>query len=166
MAIELSMLSQRLLSPMHIIQKLLAITLIGCLATACELAQNNGNIPESSQSGAVENSEKLLQEAFREQKRDLQVEGKGKVIKLLSDDLDGSKHQRFIVELGSGQTLLIAHNIDWPPELRHFGSAIRSHSTANTSGIPKAVLYTGPIMIRLENMSEDGLSTMANYINS
>ena len=118
MAIELSMLSQRLLSPMHIIQKLLAITLIGCLATACELAQNNGNIPESSQSGAVENSEKLLQEAFREQKRDLQVEGKGKVIKLLSDDLDGSKHQRFIVELGSGQTLLIAHNIDLAPRIK------------------------------------------------
>jgi hypothetical protein len=31
---------------------------------------------------------------------------------MLPDDQDGSRHQRFIVQLASGQTVLIAHNID------------------------------------------------------
>jgi hypothetical protein len=31
---------------------------------------------------------------------------------LLSDDHDGSRHQRFILQLPGRQTLLIAHNID------------------------------------------------------
>ena len=32
--------------------------------------------------------------------------------RLLTDDNDGSRHQRFIVQLGNRDTLLIAHNID------------------------------------------------------
>jgi len=40
------------------------------------------------------------------------VEISGIVIKLLRDDNDGSRHQRFIIDLRNGQTLLIAHNID------------------------------------------------------
>jgi hypothetical protein len=41
----------------------------------------------------------------------------GNVIKLLSDDNTGSRHQRFIIKLSSGQTLLIAHNIDLAPKI-------------------------------------------------
>jgi hypothetical protein len=41
-----------------------------------------------------------------------QIEGQGIVTRLLPDDTVGSRHQRFIVRLPSGQTLLIAHNID------------------------------------------------------
>ncbi len=29
-----------------------------------------------------------------------------------ADDVDGSRHQRFTIELESGQTLLVTHNID------------------------------------------------------
>ena len=32
--------------------------------------------------------------------------------RLIADDNEGSRHQRFILRLGGGQTLLIAHNID------------------------------------------------------
>jgi hypothetical protein len=39
------------------------------------------------------------------------------VARVLPDDLDGARHQRFIVELASGQTLLIAHNIDIAPRI-------------------------------------------------
>ena len=46
-----------------------------------------------------------------------QVQGSGEVIRILSDDNDGSRHQRFILELGSGRTLLIAHNIDLAPRI-------------------------------------------------
>ena len=55
--------------------------------------------------------------AFANGASDVQVEGGGKVIRVLADDLDGSRHQRFIVELTSGQTLLISHNIDIAPRI-------------------------------------------------
>jgi cold shock CspA family protein len=41
-----------------------------------------------------------------------QMGGEGLVERVLADDNDGSRHQRFILRLASGQTLLIAHNID------------------------------------------------------
>lgn len=40
------------------------------------------------------------------------VEATGTVQRVLSDDNDGSRHQRFILELQERRTLLIAHNID------------------------------------------------------
>ena len=46
-----------------------------------------------------------------------QVRGQGQVIRILSDDNDGSRHQRFILRLSSGRTLLIAHNIDLAPRV-------------------------------------------------
>ena len=46
-----------------------------------------------------------------------QVSGEGTVSKLLKDDLDGSRHQKFILTLSSGRTLLIAHNIDIAPRI-------------------------------------------------
>lgn len=41
----------------------------------------------------------------------------GTVIRILDDDNMGSRHQRFIIKLSSGQTLLIAHNIDIAPRI-------------------------------------------------
>jgi hypothetical protein len=58
-----------------------------------------------------------LSAAFAEQKRGIQVTGEGMVTKLLADDTEGSRHQRFILTLSSGQTLLVAHNIDLAPRL-------------------------------------------------
>ncbi|ART81181.1 hypothetical protein CBP12_10710 [Oceanisphaera avium] len=46
-----------------------------------------------------------------------QITGSGQVIKLLADDNKGSRHQRFILRLAQGQTLLVAHNIDLAPYL-------------------------------------------------
>ncbi|NOQ63588.1 MAG: DUF3465 domain-containing protein [Methyloprofundus sp.] len=59
----------------------------------------------------------LFAELFAAQKSDVQLEGQGVVVALLSDDLQGDRHQRFIVKLNSGQTLLLAHNIDLAPRL-------------------------------------------------
>ena len=47
-----------------------------------------------------------------------QVRGQGTVSHILSDDNDGSRHQRFILRMSSGRTLLIAHNIDLAPRVR------------------------------------------------
>lgn len=46
-----------------------------------------------------------------------QVTVSGVVVRTLTDDRDGSRHQRFIIRLNSGETLLIAHNIDLAPRL-------------------------------------------------
>jgi len=40
------------------------------------------------------------------------IEAAGLVRRLISDDNDGARHQRFILDLRNGQTVLIAHNID------------------------------------------------------
>ncbi|EIJ0948628.1 DUF3465 domain-containing protein [Vibrio vulnificus] len=59
----------------------------------------------------------VLQQAYQSQQSDLQVQGFGQVVKVLPDDNNGSKHQKFILKLNSGQTLLIAHNIDLAPRI-------------------------------------------------
>ncbi len=56
--------------------------------------------------------DKALTNAFENHESNIIVEGEGIVAKVLKDDLDGSRHQRFILRLASGQTLLVAHNID------------------------------------------------------
>lgn len=66
--------------------------------------------PDSARAG-------VLEDAFRNRTSNILVESQGIVIKILADDLDGSRHQRFIVKLSSGQTLLIAHNIDIAPRI-------------------------------------------------
>ena len=40
------------------------------------------------------------------------IEDSGFVTRLVADDNDGSRHQRFILRLAARQTVLIAHNID------------------------------------------------------
>lgn len=62
-------------------------------------------------------SSNVLSEAFRNHRTKIQVEGEGIVIEILSDDTKGSRHQRFILELSTKQTLLIAHNIDLAPRI-------------------------------------------------
>ena len=59
----------------------------------------------------------VLKEAFEQRRSNLQVEGRGIVDKLLADDNRGSRHQRFILRLPHGQTLLVAHNIDLAPRI-------------------------------------------------
>lgn len=46
-----------------------------------------------------------------------QVSGEGTVTRILGDDSLGDRHQRFILALDSGQSLLIAHNIDLAPRI-------------------------------------------------
>jgi uncharacterized protein DUF3465 len=62
-------------------------------------------------------NDSVFASAFEKHASNIQVEGQGTVAKILPDDNDGSRHQRFIVRLSSGQTILIAHNIDLTPRV-------------------------------------------------
>ncbi len=62
-------------------------------------------------------SDELLADLFANKQSNVQVKGSGTVIVLLADDLKGDRHQKFIIKLDSGQTLLVAHNIDLAPKI-------------------------------------------------
>lgn len=53
--------------------------------------------------------------AYRDRRSDVQVQGHGTVSRILPDDNNGSRHQRFILRMDTGQTVLVAHNIDLAP---------------------------------------------------
>ena len=74
-------------------------------------------IPVSGLWPQTRSADSTLQKAFEERQSNLQVEGEGVVAKLLPDDRKGTRHQRFIIKLGSGQTVLVAHNIDLAPRI-------------------------------------------------
>jgi len=59
------------------------------------------------------------------------IEASGVVERVLRDDNSGSRHQRFIVTLASGRTLLIAHNIDIAPRV----AGLARGDTVSFSGI-------------------------------
>ena len=85
---------------------LLGVTVIDCSAQTAR-----------AQSRPLSESDRVLRRAFEQHTNNLQVEGQGVIKRTLPDDNDGSRHQRFILELSSGQTLLIAHNLDVAPRL-------------------------------------------------
>ena len=65
-------------------------------------------------SGAAETSlgAREVERLFQQQLSGQEVEIRGRVQRILPDDTEGSPHQRFVLELVTGQTLLVAHNLD------------------------------------------------------
>jgi ABC-type glycerol-3-phosphate transport system substrate-binding protein len=82
---------------------LLCVALAGCTKTAVSPQATSGD--------------QVFATAFEEHQSGIQVTGEGTVTRILSDDTEGERHQRFIIALASGQTLLIAHNIDVAPRV-------------------------------------------------
>ncbi len=76
------------------------------------------------------NNDAEFAQAFERRATKLQMAGQGTVAKVLPDDNDGSRHQRFVLRLASGQTLLVAHNIDLAPRV----AAIQAGDTVELYG--------------------------------
>jgi hypothetical protein len=53
-----------------------------------------------------------VQAAWTARRSGVWLETAGRVIRLLADDSEGSRHQRFIMDVGDGHTVMVAHNID------------------------------------------------------
>jgi len=95
-------------------KKLLVIVILAALAYSFVQEYR----PAVTDSGySAQNTDSVLQEAFDKGQSDIQVRGQGRVSRILKDDTEGSRHQRFIMKLNSGQSILVSHNIDLAPRV-------------------------------------------------
>lgn len=74
-------------------------------------------VPDVTSERSTSSVEEKLEDAIRQRASDVQLKAVGHVIRLLPDDRDGSRHQRFIIKTGTGRTILVAHNIDLAPRV-------------------------------------------------
>lgn len=85
-----------------------------------DLKQNNLNdkVVQTSivEEATVDDQQKIMQ-AYQQQLSNIQVQSKGEVKAILADDNDGSRHQKMILKLENGLTVLVAHNIDLAPRV-------------------------------------------------
>ena len=93
---------------------LLAVLFWGAQALGLWPGSGSGAV---SPSAAQEAPAGELAEAYRSKRSGMMVEGRGTLALLLPDELEGDRHQRFVLELDGGQTVLVAHNIDVAPRV-------------------------------------------------
>ena len=101
-------------------KKIVPLLLVALFAAYYWYPINPGSVasPSPSNNAAVAaDADEVLAQAYKDKRSDIQVKGLGKVEKVLADDNKGSRHQKFILRLASGQTLLVAHNIDLAPRI-------------------------------------------------
>jgi hypothetical protein len=88
-------------------RKLIILLIVGVLLLAgCSSVQTKSSSADQD-----------IADAFANHRSGLAVSDSGVVDRVLSDDTVGGRHQRIILRLASGQTLLIAHNIDIAPRV-------------------------------------------------
>ena len=58
-----------------------------------------------------------VSQAYLNQQSDVMVEFEGLVTRILPDDNEGSRHQKFIVSMADKHTVLVSHNIDLAPRI-------------------------------------------------
>ena len=67
--------------------------------------------------------EDTLASAYRNHESRVEVCGHAVIAKVLKDDTQGARHQRFILRLPSGQTVLVAYNFDLAPRIEGLRAA-------------------------------------------
>ena len=81
--------------------------------------QNSQSNESSSSDQNQQNGLSLIQQAFDRRLSNVQVQSIGHVKAVLADDNEGSRHQKFILGLENGLTVLVAHNIDLAPRIKN-----------------------------------------------
>ena len=108
------------------INNLILVVIILLLATYVSFdfkEQQNARITSSNTQTSVSNTnisvddqDKIMQ-AYQQQRSNIQVQAQGTIKTILPDDNQGSRHQKMILKLENGLTVLIAHNIDLAPKI-------------------------------------------------
>ncbi|MDO5685837.1 MAG: DUF3465 domain-containing protein [Neisseria sp.] len=132
-------------------KNIIIAALAGALAVSLYFNHRNDSLPPAAQTPPPVSEQKqtpastqtradnaAIEAAFRAKRRNVWVEGAGEVKAVLADDNKGSRHQRFILTLDNGMTLLFAHNIDLAPRLpalkKGDAVAFRGEYIYNTQG--------------------------------
>ncbi|MEM7282987.1 MAG: DUF3465 domain-containing protein [Pseudomonadota bacterium] len=87
-----------------------ALLIIGLVVAYFESNQSQP-VGESQRATTPEQGHPVVQ-AFNERRSDLWLTTSGVVDRVLPDDNKGSRHQRFLLRVTDGHTVLVAHNID------------------------------------------------------
>ena len=83
-------------------------------------------IAQSNTAVALDDKEGLSAQADHAIKREITVEARVK--KLLATDTEGLPHQKFLIELSNGSTILIAHDLKYAPTVPiQAGDVLRIH---------------------------------------
>jgi len=94
-------------------QRLIAILIVAIAGALGREGCSQGSAPGGTMSPeAIERADSQVEQLYEEQRSKVVVEIAGTVDRTLADDLEGSRHQRFILRLASGHTVLVSHNID------------------------------------------------------
>lgn len=98
----------------------LQLILLAAALAAGYAATRRGDAPAADTVGgaiAEVHDDGSLARAIANRAEDVPVTGRGEVVRLLPDDRDGSPHQRIIVRVDGGGTVLLAHNLDLAPRV-------------------------------------------------
>ena len=67
---------------------------------------------QPSTDNSITAGDNAVQQAYADHRSGQWLETSGHVGRVLSDDNEGARHQKFILELDGGHTVMVAHNID------------------------------------------------------
>jgi len=105
----------RFRNPRSLLQLLLFLLAVAALSWLSQHDDDTG--------GEVD--DQAVETAWQDQRSGAVLLVAGNVQRVLADDNDGSRHQRFILGLPSGHTVLVAHNIDLAERVPlHEGDAV------------------------------------------
>jgi hypothetical protein len=94
-----------------------------------------------------------------------QIEASGIVVRVLSDDNYGSRHQRFILKLTNDHTLLIAHDIDLAPRVSNLKFGDTVHFSGQYEDNDRGASSIGLTTICNDSTLTVGCNTMARSTN-
>ncbi|MEY3883455.1 MAG: hypothetical protein RLZZ379_733 [Pseudomonadota bacterium] len=82
------------------------------LLLACSKAESPASLDNASKQAIAQTNASVIADLYAKKRSQVWVEDNGIVVKVLADDVNGARHQRFLVKVGTDQTLLFVHNID------------------------------------------------------
>ncbi len=114
-------------TPSRVVRTLLALLLLAALYGGKHLydRMQGGTVSgrpaaqrsSSSATAVGADGAAIIADAFARERSGFMVEVDGVVEKTLPDDREGSAHQRFIIRMSDGHTVLITHNLDLAPRV-------------------------------------------------
>ena len=88
------------------------VSVLGCIPAANEPDTTCPSCQPPNALDSLLTPISTIESLFADKDSNVTVTVKATITAILSDDTVGDRHQRFIIRLSNGQTLLVAHNID------------------------------------------------------